>query len=164
MGADPTKLVNALQSKAGSMAEFKVDMSILIVAVEVKGPNFSRMKPEGKAKIDKIVSKYGIQPHKKGLDFSVPTVPRIMNLFAMEIYKYRQANGGGRIIGQVPHGFEPALCFPNGGTCIKVGSPAFGHWLTWYESFCKVVNIKFDKVTASYGHIFSHVPESNRVG
>lgn len=172
VGVNLDDLVKSLMSKAKSVEELRKDMMILIMVTQMRGVNFQkilgRMKPEGKARFEGIISKYGIVTHRRDLPASTPTIPRILSLLPFIIYKVRAAHADviGKPLGTVPRGLDQALCFPGGCAMIKTSNKdALSKWIEWYKSFCSAVKMNptpsEDQMTIAFR--LSKVDESDRV-
>jgi hypothetical protein len=163
IGMNPAELATVLLKQERSTEQFARDMSVLIVACTIRGVNMKmtdRMSDDGKARISKIIGKYGIVAHKKDVPMTTPTLPRILALFPREIYNFRKSKSI-EPLGNVPAGLDKALCYPGGGAMIK-SQDVLEKWLAWYESFCKIVRIKYDRQQAEIPFRFTHVPEDQR--
>jgi hypothetical protein len=167
VGANPVELVNSLMSMEKDKDVFKKDMALFIVIGATRGTNTSkmvnRMSDDGKAKLMSLVAKYGVVAHKKDVPMKTPTLPRMMALFPGEIYSYRRTKGL-KPLGTVPRGFDSALCFPGGAALIKPTNVlGTDDWLKWYESFCKIVGIVYNKDNALLSQRFSFIPDLKKV-
>lgn len=164
LGRDPTELIRALESKEKDEGKRLQDLAMLTAIVALRGTKLSKIQtrtdPKGLKVINGLFTKYGVVAHGKDVPMKSPTLPRIASLMPMITYRLRLKHGNlfkevGNI--KIPIQFQ----FPACGALLDSASMPI--WLEWYESFCTVVGIKFIKENAGLGHLYSKVPESERI-
>jgi hypothetical protein len=146
VGVDFTKLITVLKQKEPNQAKMIEDMSFFIMLTNVRGVAIDKIKDKSSDalsnKLRTLIGKYDIVPHKKSVPINQPTIPRMMSLFPLQIYKFRVKH-----ITKLPKiaelGDLPAeLAWPGGCAMIKEGNDKlFKAYIKWFKAWCVVVKL-----------------------
>jgi len=149
------------QSKGITATDFKKDMWVFISFYVERGSNMVREKtaqrssPEAIREIRRLQTLYKVSGDNPRGKHDV-TVARIIGCFPQLVAKALSL-GYGRIVGRVPNGMKPYLCFPGAPALFgssKASQKLYRLWLVWALSFDATINsIPKPESTHAYGRI-----------